>query len=94
MEGQTTEVKPEAKGKKIKIKLLRDCLIGTEIMRAGTVQMVDEATAAEFCDRKFKGYDPYYGYKPEIGPLMGVDEHGHPLPDPLLAKTIVRAVRV
>ena len=72
--------------KKIKIKLLQDCCFdGVNILKAGVVVEVDEATAAEFCDRKFEGYMPFYGYMPEMV-LQG--------PSPLDRQVLTRAVRV
>lgn len=87
----TTPTAPAAQAataKKVKIKLLRDAMIGKNIELAGTVHVVDEATAKELCDKKFPGYHPFYGTMPEIGPLMG------DVPNPLVRKEIVRAVRV
>lgn len=79
----------EAAPKKVKIKLLRDCLIGpaAEIIKAGNIVEVTAAEAAEFCDKSFTGYAPYYGYQPEM-----LIEDGQP--NPLARKDIVRAVRV
>lgn len=79
---------------KVKIKLLRECMIDKQIRPVGSVHMVDEEVAKEFCDRKVSGYPPYYGYMPEIGPLMGEDETGKALPNPLEKRSIVRAIRV
>lgn len=79
--------------KMVKIKLLRECLIDNEVRKVGTVHTVKESVADEFC-RPSKGYPPFYGYAPEIGPLMGNDENGNPIPNPLETKKISRAVRV
>lgn len=95
METTTETPKEEVKAKaKVKIKLLRECLVGKNICRVGSVHTVDEEIAKEFCDRKIPGYMPFYGYMPEIGPLMGEDETGKPFPNPLERKTVVRAIRV
>lgn len=83
----TETAKPAAPvAKSVKIKLLRECLIGKEIKKIGTVISVDEELAKELCDTKFKGYPPFYGYKPSFDGLMEGD--------PLAEKKIVRAVRV
>lgn len=79
--------------KNVKIKLMRECLIDGEVCKVGTIHTVEESVAAEFC-RSMKGYPPFYGYAPEIGPLMGNDENGKPIPNPMEAKQIVRAIRV
>ncbi len=76
---------------KVKIKTLRDICVpslGDAIIKPNEVVEVTEAEAKEFCDRKFDAYSPFYGTKPEIGPLS---EGG---PDPLARKIITRAVRV
>lgn len=90
---QTTAPAP-AREANVKIKLLRACYINGQIVQPGQTVMVTKEEAAEFCDRSFKGYNPFYGYAPEIGGLMGEDEMGKPLPNPLDRKTIVRATRV
>lgn len=83
---EETTAKP-VREKRVKIKLLRDCLVGKEIIKAGNVVMATEAEAAEFCDKVITGYPQYYGYRPEL--LL---EPGQV--DPLARKDIVRAVRV
>lgn len=70
--------------KKVKIKLLRDCYVSGQIQKAGQVVECTEEEAVEFCDRKIKGYQPFYGYMPEM--LIS--------PNPLEREIIVRATRV
>lgn len=78
-----------------KIKLLRECLIDGMIQPVGMECQVTEAVAKEFCDRKIRGYHPFYGYMPEIGPLMDEVMSGQPtVPNMLDRRQIVRAVRV
>lgn len=74
--------------KTVKIKVLRDCIVDEQIRLPGTVIMASESEAKELCDIKYRGYHPFYGTMPEIGPLMG------DAPNPLGRKEIVRAVRV
>jgi len=84
------EPKTEGKAeKKVKIKTLRAIQIDGNIIEAGKVIEVTEAQAAEFCDRKFAGYMPFYGNKPEGTAFLG--DSGH---DPLGTKQISRAERV
>jgi hypothetical protein len=85
--------------KMVKIKALRDVQVnrGTKderIVLPGTICMVTEEEAKDLCDTKFRGYHPFYGNMPEIGPLMGIGVDGAPLPNPLDRKMIARAVRV
>ena len=83
----TKDTKAEAPVKKIKIKLLRDAKVNGKIMPPGTICEVDEKTATLLCDKKYKGYHPFYGNKPEIAHLNdGVDL--------LDRKAITRAVRI
>ena len=77
--------------KKVKIKALRDIAVPSldnAIILKDQVVEVTEAEAKEYCDRKFDAYSPFYGTKPEIGPLA---ESGA---DPLARRVITRAVRV
>ncbi len=77
----------EAKAqKKVKIKLLQDCIIGKDIKLKGTIVDVEESRAKELCDKKYPGYPPFYGYKPSFDGLL---DH-----DPLATKKIVKAIRV
>lgn len=78
----------QAASKKIKIKVLRDCMVDGQIRLPGTVLEASEEEAAMLCDTKFTGYHPFYGTMPEIGPLMDG------LPNPLERRELVRAVRV
>jgi hypothetical protein len=84
--------------KTVKIKTLRAINVGTAlepmIVEPGQIIKVTEAQAKEFCDRKFAGYHPFYGYMPEIGPLMGDDVDGKPIPNPMERKKLARAVRI
>lgn len=60
------ETKPEGKAsKQVKIKLLRDCVIGKDVKKAGSFCEVDEEIAKEYCDKSFDGYMPIYGYAPQ-----------------------------
>jgi hypothetical protein len=72
--------------KKTKIKLLADAMIDGELRGPGYVAEVSDEVAKELCDRTFDGYHPFYGTKPEIGPLMASD--------PLARQKLVRAVRI
>lgn len=54
----------------------------------GREALLTEAEAVEFCDTKWTGYHPFYGYMPEFGPLLENQ------PNPLARKQIVRAERV
>lgn len=90
---------PAAK-KLVKIKILRDCAVGTifnedgsikvagQVKLPGTICEVTEKEAAELCDTYYHGYHPFYGTMPEIGPLLG------DVPNPLVRKKIARAARV
>lgn len=89
--GASETKKPE---KKVKIRVLRDCMVGDMIYTPGTIVEATESQAAELCDKGFDGYQPYYGYAPEIGPLMGVDSKGQAIPNPLERRKIYRAERV
>lgn len=81
------EAKAEVKEKKVKIKALRDCArMNGEIISAGQVVFVTEEEAKILCDTKFKGYHPFYGHMPQIGPLMESN--------PLERKELVRAQRL
>ena len=82
---QTQETKEVAK--KQKIRLLQDCYIGDNLVRSGTEVEVDQDIAAEFCDKTFDGYHPFYGNQPEM--VMAPGEF-----NPLARKKIVRAVRI
>lgn len=86
-QGPPVEAKAAPKSKKVKIKLQRDCLIEGNIQKAGSVLMVSEDDAKEFCDRHFDGYIPAYGTLPEM-----LREPGQP--GPLDRQKITRAVRV
>jgi hypothetical protein len=77
----------EKKEKKVKIKLLRDCMIGEQIEPANSIHMVSEARAKELCDKSFPAYEPYYGNKPGI---VGIEGQA----DVLARQKIVRAVRI
>lgn len=74
--------------KMVRIKVLRDCMASGEIRLPGTIVEVTEKEAQTLCDTKYKGYHPFYGTMPEIGPLMG------DIPNPLGRRELVRAVRV
>lgn len=71
----------------VKIKTLRECVIGGKIVPVGQIVMATPEEAAEYCDKGFEGFMPFYGNKPEIGMLDGGA-------DPLARKSIYRAVRV
>jgi len=75
----------KTKEQKVKIKLLMDCYIDGDIRQAGSEMMVDQSVATEFCDTKFTGYHPFYGYMPEMLYAEG---------NPLNREVRVRAVRV
>lgn len=72
----------------IKVKAVREFEIDKKLVKVGQEVLVNESEAVEFCDTKFSGYHPFYGYMPEIGPLL------EDAPNPLQRKQIVRAVRV
>lgn len=104
---QTAPAATAAKAeKKVKIKILRDCIVGTvlnedgsikklgDVKLPGTICEAPEWEAKMLCDTVFLGHHPFYGTMPEIGPLMGVDDNGKPLPNPLARKQIRRAIRV
>lgn len=89
------EAKTEKPAGKVRIKLLRRCLINKRLCEKGTEHMVSEDIAKELCDRKVAGYHPVYGYLPEVGPLMTEEYSGQPaMNNPMDRKQIVRAVRV
>lgn len=46
---------------KVKIRVVRAIRIDDNVLEPGTVAMVDEADAVEFCDRKFSGYHAFSG---------------------------------
>jgi hypothetical protein len=73
-------------GKKVKIKAIQPIQYQNQVYQPGSVVEVDEEAAKEFCDRRFDTYMPFYGTKPEIGPLMPKD--------PLARGVIVRAERI
>ncbi len=83
-----TPVAAVAAKQMVKIRTIRECLIGDKIVPGNTEVMATEEEAAEYCDKKFQGYHPFYGHMPEIGPLMGN------VSNPLERRDLVRAVRV
>lgn len=83
---QVVETVPADK-RTVKCRVLREFEIDKQLQRVGSIVMLTEDEAKEFCDRKFAGYHPFYGYMPEIGPLMEGE-------NPLQRKEIVRAERV
>lgn len=83
------KIPPKPTGERtIKVKAIREFEIDKKLIKPGQEVLLSEEEAVEFCDRVFSGYHPFYGYMPEIGPLM---EGG---PNPLERKQLVRAVRV
>lgn len=88
---QAPEGSPDVvkKAKKVKIKAIRSIQVGGHIHEPGSIVEVTEDEAKEFCDRKFAGYMPFYGTKPESNAMLNEGA-----PDPLATKQIVRAKRV
>lgn len=81
-----------AEERTVKVKCIRefDIVEGkkTRTVRPNEIVLLTESEAKNFCDRKFAGYHPFYGYMPEIGPLMEDSAN------PLQRKKIARAERV
>ncbi len=76
----------------VRVKALRAFEIaegkGFKIINGGQEALLTEAEAKEFCDRKFTGYMPFYGYMPDLADILTEG------PNPLARKEIVRAIRI
>lgn len=86
-EQQNEPAKEMKKEKKVKIELIRPCIIEGQIQNTGQF-LVSEDEAKEFCDRKFKGPTQYYGTRENVDPLTGQPEPS------VKAVEIVRAKRI
>lgn len=85
------EIKPKgakvaATSRKIKMRAIRACLIGENIIEPGNEFMASE-DEAKMLEEPKPGYFPFYGYMPEIGPLMDGN-------NPLDRKQLTRAERI